>query len=73
MVAYMTKIEPEIRYNPDVDKNLVLVSVPALAESFYKGIDQFLVDLFSNKDKAKVPEVRLKCFVQEIPVKHKQL
>jgi hypothetical protein len=73
MVAYMTKIEPEIRYNPDVDKNLVLVSVPALAESFYKGIDQFLVDLFSNKDKAKVAEVRLKCFVQEIPVKHKQL
>jgi len=73
MVGYMTETVPEIRYNPEVNKNLVLVSVPALAESFYKGIDQFLVNLFSNKDKAKVAEDRLKWFVQEIPVNNKRL
>ena len=68
MVGYLTDTVPEIRYNPDIDKNLVLVSVPALAESFYKGIDQFLIDLFSNKDKIKIAENRLKSFIQEIPV-----
>lgn len=69
MVGYMSESIPEIRYNPSIDKNLVLVSVPALAQSFYKGIDQFLVDLFANKYKAKVAEERLKWFIQEIPVK----
>jgi hypothetical protein len=69
MIGYLPETIPEIRYNPDVDKNLVLVSVPAFAESFYKGINQFLVDLFSNKEKAKVAENRLKWFVQEIPIK----
>jgi len=68
IVGYMSESVPEIRYNPSVNGNLVLVSVPALAESFYNGIDQFLVDLFSDKDKAKVAESRLKWFVQEIPV-----
>ena len=73
IVGYMSETIPQIRYNPDVDKNLVLVSVPALAESFYKGIDKFLVDLFSNTDKAKVAEDRLKWFVQEIAVNDKKL
>jgi hypothetical protein len=70
MVGCMTETVPEVRYNPAIDKNLVLVSVPALAEAFYKGIDQFLVDLFANKNKAKVAEERLKWFIQEIPVKY---
>jgi len=69
MVGYMSEAVPEIRFNPTVDKNLVIVSVPALAESFYKGIDEFLINLFTNKEKAKVAEDRLKLFVQELPVK----
>lgn len=73
MVGYITDTLPEIRYNPDVDKNFVLVSVPALAESLYKGIDQFLVDLFSNQDKVRIAEDRLKGFIQEIPVNNEKL
>jgi hypothetical protein len=73
MVGYMSETVPEVRFNPCVDKNLVLVSVPALAESFYKGVDQFLINLFSNKEKAKVAENRLKWFVQELPFKNKKL
>ena len=69
IIGYLSETIPEIRYDPAIDKNLVLVSVPALAESFYKGIDQFLVDLFANKDKAKVAEERLKSFIQEMPAK----
>jgi hypothetical protein len=68
MVGYMSESVPEIRFNPGVNKNFVLVSVPALAESFYKGIDEFLVNLFTNKEKVRVAEDRLKWFVQELPV-----
>ncbi len=68
MVGYMSEAVPEIRFNPKVNNNFVLVSVPALAESFYKAIDEYLVNLFTNKEKAKVAEDRLKWFVQELPV-----
>lgn len=67
MIGYMSETVPEIRYNPNVDENLVLVSVPALAESFYRAIDDFLVELFSNTDKDKIAEDRLKLLIQEIP------
>jgi hypothetical protein len=68
IVGYMSESVPEIIFNPAVNSKLVLVSVPALAEAFYKGIDEFLVNLFANKEKAKVAEERLKQFVQELPV-----
>ena len=69
MVGYMDKAIPEVRYNPAVSKELVLVSVPALAESFFQAIDKFLVDLFANPTKAKVAEKRLHSFVQKLPAK----
>jgi hypothetical protein len=69
LIGYMSESVPEIRYNPAVNMDLVLVSVPAFAEAFYKGIDQFLVDLFSKREKAIVAEDRLKWLIQEIPVK----
>jgi hypothetical protein len=67
MVAYMDNSVPEVRYNPAVAKNLVLVSVTALAEAFYSGIDQFLVDLFADKKKAGIAEKRLNWFIQKHP------
>jgi hypothetical protein len=45
----MDKSVPEVRYNPDVAKDFCLVSVLALAEAFFHGIDQFLVDLLLMK------------------------
>jgi len=37
VIGYMDKSKPEIRYNPAVSKELVLVSIPALAIAFFKG------------------------------------
>lgn len=68
-VGYMDKSVPEVRFDPNVSKNLVLVSVPALADAFFSGVDKFLVDLFLDKKKAPVAEQRLKKLVQAIPVK----
>lgn len=72
LVGYMDKSIPEVRYRPDVDKNLVMVSIPALAEAFFTGVDRYLIDLFSNKDKAKIAEQRLNIFIQTIPTKKQE-
>jgi hypothetical protein len=68
LIGYMDKSVPEVRYNPEVNKQIVLVSVPALAEAFFQGTDNFLVDAFSNKTRAPVIEARMKNLVQCLPV-----
>jgi hypothetical protein len=68
-VGYMDKSVPEVRFNPVVSNGLVLVSVPALADAFFAGVDKFLVDLFADKKKASVAEQRLKKLVQAMPLK----
>jgi hypothetical protein len=71
LLSYMDKSIPEVRYDPSVSKELVLVSVPAMAEAFYQGLDKFLVDLFANPEKAKIAEERLRNFMQKIPADDK--
>lgn len=72
MVCYMDKSIPEIRSKPGID-DLVMVSISALADAFFKGINEFLVDLFANKDKAAIAEIRLKELMQEYPGKREEL
>ena len=67
IIGYMDKSVPEVRYNPEVSKELVLVSVPALAEAFFKGIAQFLVELFSDSKRAQLGEERLRKLVHCLP------
>src|SRR5687768_16366050 len=43
-VGYMDKSVPEVRYDRNVSREVVLVSVPALADAFFSGVDKFLVD-----------------------------
>jgi len=66
-VGYVDKSVPEVIFNPKVSDSLVLVSLDALAAAFFKGIDQFLIDLFSNEEKAPVAEERLKKLVHSYP------
>lgn len=68
LIGYMDKSVPEVRYNPAVNKQLVLVSVPALAEAFFQGIDRFLVDVFSDKARAPIVEARMRNLIQCLPV-----
>ena len=57
-VGYRNRLTPEVKYDPQVSKDLVMVSVPALAESFLAGVDTFLVDLFSDPVRAAAAERR---------------
>lgn len=68
-VGCMSKSVPEVRFNPNVTSELVLISVPALAEAFFAGVDKFLVHVFADRTKALMTEQRLKNLVQAIPLK----
>lgn len=57
-IGYMDRSVPEIRFNPAVSEELVLVSVEALAESFFSAVDRFLIDLYSDEEKARVADQR---------------
>jgi len=68
-VGYLGKSVPEVWFNPNVSNDLVLVSVHALADAFFLGVDKFLVDLFADEKKAPIAEQRLKKLIQELPFK----
>lgn len=65
-IGYMDKSEPPIRESPEVP-GLVLVSVPALAEAFFAGIDHFLISAFADPMKGPLVESRLKTFIHVLP------
>ena len=67
-IAYMDKSVPEVRSNPAVATDLVLVSVPGLAQAFFDGIDAFLIELFSDTKKAPIAEERFQKLVHHLPI-----
>ena len=67
-LGYMDRSVPEIRYSPQIDQNLALVSIEALAKAFFNGIDRFLVDLFSDSTRITHVEQRLRQLVCAFPV-----
>ncbi len=69
MIGYLDKSVPEVRYDPSVSTELVLVSIPALKDAFFNGINAFLVDAIADKAKAPIVEERLETFVQIFPAK----
>ena len=68
-ISYMNKSIPEIRYDLNISKDLVMVSIEGLANAFFDGIDKFLIALFSNKIKGKIAEKRFKWLMHTTPYK----
>lgn len=67
-IVWMSESTPEVRYEPDVDEQLVLVSIPDLARAFFEGVDDFLIDLFSKDRRAEVAKERFQKVMHTIPV-----
>ena len=59
LVGYADRMEPPVRYVPSIDKNFVLVSIAALADGLFSGMDKFLVDRFSDQTVRPIIEKRL--------------
>lgn len=68
-VGYMYKSKPDVRFNPQVSTEMVLVCVEGLAEAFFKGVDRFLIDVFADKSKAPVAEERFTRLCHKLPAK----
>jgi hypothetical protein len=58
--GYKKRSNPEVLSNSEVSRELVLVSVPALAEAFFSGVDNFLVDVFAEPKRAELTAKRLR-------------
>ncbi len=69
MIAYSDNAVPEVVYNPAVTPPLVMVSIAALAQAFFDGIDKFLVDLFADKARRATAEKRLPLLLVAMPFK----
>jgi hypothetical protein len=65
VIGYTDHSVPETLCNRAESESLVLVSTKALVDAFLKGVDQYLVDLFSDPDRAQVAEARLQHVVVE--------
>ena len=68
LIAYADKMVPEVRYQPAINQDLVIVSVEGLVQAFFRGIDECLVNLFSSKETAQIAESRLQELMQTYPV-----
>lgn len=71
LIGYMDKSNPPLRYNATVSQELVLVSVPALADALFAGIDRYLVAIFSDKRRGALVEERLKGLVHALSTEGK--
>ena len=67
MVGYADHMVPEVCFKPNVSPKLVIISIRGLAETFFVGTDNFLVDLFADRAKASVAEQRLRWMHHTLP------
>jgi len=67
-LGYMVGGKPAVKYDPQVDPNLLIVDCVALAEAFFQGLDKFMVDLFADSERQKLIESRLQKLFITIPI-----
>jgi hypothetical protein len=69
MVGYVDHSVPEVSYNPEISTELVIISIQALKDAFFAGVDKFLPELFSDESKRSIAEKRLDKLVQKMPMR----
>ncbi len=68
-IEYTDQSNPDaINYNPEESDKIVKVSVHALSDAFFKGLDRFFDYLFSDKKMLAVAEKRLDEIMLRFPV-----
>jgi hypothetical protein len=65
----MDKAVPPIIFRPEVQPGYVMVSIPALRDALFEGMDRFLVNLYKdpNSKEAKLADKRFQSFVHKTP------
>ncbi len=67
MIGYYTGQGPDIRYDPEVSNELVLVRIEGLVKAYFDGIDRFIIDLYKNNDH-KVIHSRFEKMYHDAPI-----
>jgi len=70
-LGYMVGGYPPIVYNPRVAEDFLLLDILALADAFFKGLDQFLINVFADTQKRQIIEARLQKLLSAIPYEAK--
>jgi hypothetical protein len=53
-IGHVDQAVPEVRFAPSISRDLVIVSLVALRDAFFSGIDRFLIESLSGDRKALV-------------------
>lgn len=68
VVIWMDEAEPQILFRPDVQPGYVMVSIVALRNTLFEGMDRFLIDVYKNPNsrEAKLADRRFRSFVHKM-------
>ncbi|MBU5673229.1 hypothetical protein [Paenibacillus brevis] len=66
-IGYMDKNETDVVYKPQINENLVMLSIDGFIRAFFSGIDNFFISVFSDGEKARIVEERLEKLVHIFP------
>ena len=66
-ILWMSRARPEIIFDPAKRADLVMVSIPALAEVCLRGIDRFLVETYSDSRRAERADRRFRKMMHVLP------
>jgi hypothetical protein len=66
VILWMGTSNPPIIFRPDLQTGYVMVSIPALRDALFEGMDRFLINLYKNPNSqaAKLADKRFQSFVQ---------
>jgi hypothetical protein len=69
VILWMDDSDPPIVFRPELQPGHVMVSILALRDALFKGMDRFLVNLYKNPNSqaAKLADKRFQSFVHRMP------
>ncbi|MHB1001290.1 MAG: hypothetical protein ACYC27_18760 [Armatimonadota bacterium] len=67
IIGWIDRHPSSVSYNPDIHPDFMVVSIDALIKEFFKGVDQFLIDIMKDEKTRKLSEERLNELIQHIP------
>ncbi len=69
VILWMDEANPPILFRPEVQPQYVMVSIVALRDALFEGMDRFLINLYKNQNskEAKLTDKRFQSFVHKMP------
>jgi len=69
IILWLDNAVPPVIFNPKVHPQYVMVSIVALKDALFEGMDRFLINLYKNPNskEAKLADRRFQSFVQKAP------